>query len=180
MSVMSVPRHRRSAVRRCRTVSGYASVELLAMAMVAATPLDAAAQSAGAVVNDPRAMAAERTPQQAADLGAANAADQGVDQSIAVIDRATGQVVASLDGGRAYNAESILKLLTAAYSVFDSDIGFHSAVEVSDWLTDISLPAEVVSGIRSLVRASDLDDLVEMTSIGSVAMEIFGIDHTEC
>ncbi|HEY5881159.1 MAG TPA: hypothetical protein VIU11_19760 [Nakamurella sp.] len=45
----------------------------------------------------------------------AGAADQDVRQSVAVIERATGQVVADVDGDDRYNTESITKLFTAAY-----------------------------------------------------------------
>jgi hypothetical protein len=64
---------------------------------------------------------APETAQQAADLGTANAAAQGVQQSIAVVDRVTGELVAAHDGDRVFNAESILKLFTAAYYLLEAN-----------------------------------------------------------
>jgi hypothetical protein len=52
---------------------------------------------------------------EAADQGVGNAAAHQVRQSVAVIDRAAGQVVADVGGDRVYNTESITKLFTAAY-----------------------------------------------------------------
>ena len=61
------------------------------------------------------AAAAPTTPQEAADQGAAEAAEAGVTQSVVVVDRTTGQVLASHAGGRVYNSQSIVKLFTAAF-----------------------------------------------------------------
>ncbi|WP_395728460.1 hypothetical protein [Nakamurella sp.] len=53
--------------------------------------------------------------QQAVDRSVANAAVDGIIQSISVVDRRTGEVVADRGGGRQYISESIVKLFTAAY-----------------------------------------------------------------
>lgn len=83
---------------------------------------------------------AAATPQQIADTGRAEAADQGVRQSVAVIDRRTGELVGSAGGAEGYNTESILKLFTAAYYLVQADgqpdddlsEALHSLIEVSD------------------------------------------------
>jgi hypothetical protein len=51
----------------------------------------------------------------------ANAAAVDVEQAVAVIDRKTGQLVASHAGDTAFNAESIGKLLTAAYYLVETN-----------------------------------------------------------
>jgi hypothetical protein len=94
-------------------------------------------------------------PQQAADLGAAAAAANDVQQSIAVVDRVTGELVASHDGDHVFNAESILKLFTAAFYLLrapgapDTDLRqqLHTLIALSDngiqsdlWRIDI-IPA---------------------------------------
>jgi hypothetical protein len=60
-------------------------------------------------------------PQQAADIGATNAAAHHVTQSITIIDRTNGAVVASHHGDRVFSSESIVKLFTAAYYLEQAD-----------------------------------------------------------
>lgn len=52
---------------------------------------------------------------QAATQGVAAAAADGVTQSVAVVDRSTGMLVADIGGEQIYNTESLTKLFTAAY-----------------------------------------------------------------
>lgn len=60
--------------------------------------------------------AADQTPlQRAVDRSVAAAAAQGITQSISVVDRRTGELVADNGGDRQYVAESIVKLFTTAY-----------------------------------------------------------------
>lgn len=47
--------------------------------------------------------------------GTANAAAMDIQQSVTVVSRATGEVLASHKGGQVFNSESIVKLFTAAY-----------------------------------------------------------------
>jgi hypothetical protein len=73
--------------------------------------------SVSAIDHDPAAAAA----QQVANLGSANAASQQVEQSIALVDRATGELVAGYAADEVFNTESILKLFTAAYYLVEFD-----------------------------------------------------------
>ena len=103
----------RSVVRTTLLVStlAFATIEIVPVA--ASTRHD---RSVAAI-----ATPAPQTAQQAADLGKANAAALDVEQSIAVIDRTTGELVAVHDGDRAFNAESILKLFTAAFYLLEAN-----------------------------------------------------------
>ena len=65
--------------------------------------------------------AEQPTAQQAADLGPANATTHDVQQSVAIIDRATGELVAGYDGDRVFETESILKMFTAAFYLLRAD-----------------------------------------------------------
>ena len=53
--------------------------------------------------------------QQAVDSSAAAAAGAGIEQSVAVVDRATGETLADSGGATQYISESIVKLFTVAY-----------------------------------------------------------------
>lgn len=61
------------------------------------------------------------TPEQAVELGAVKADVRQIHQSIAVVDRVTGEVVAAHAGDEVCNAESILKLFTAAFYLVQAD-----------------------------------------------------------
>lgn len=61
------------------------------------------------------------TPQQVVALGPSYAAANDIEQSVAIVDRATGELVASSGGDEIYATESILKLFTAAYYLVQSD-----------------------------------------------------------
>lgn len=112
--------------------------------------------SAPAVAPDALSARAERrtvvaeavaTAAQLAEQGSAAASARGVKQSVAVIDRATGELVASVGGDEAYNTESILKLFTAAYYLVQADgqpdddlaEALRSLIQVSDNGVQISL-----------------------------------------
>ena len=92
------------------------------------------------------------TAQQAADLGSANAATHDVQQSVAVVDRATGELVAGFDGDRVFETESILKMFTAAFYLLRADgapdaeltAQLRTMIEVSD------------NGIQSSLWRSDI------------------------
>ena len=70
----------------------------------------------------------------------ANAAANDVEQSIAVVDRLTGELVISEGGDEVFNTESILKLFTAAFYLVESDgapdpglaADLRALIEVSD------------------------------------------------
>lgn len=121
MSAVSSP-SRRTAVRSI--VSTAVVLVISALAWSAAPAAIAGEQpsldrlrSGSAIVSDPAAAAA----QQVADLGSANAASQQVEQSIALVDRATGELVAGYAADEVFNTESILKLFTAAYYLVEFD-----------------------------------------------------------
>ncbi len=61
------------------------------------------------------AAATTLTPQQAVDQGVAAAADDGVNQYVALVDRSTGRLVASHGGDTQVISESIVKLFTVSY-----------------------------------------------------------------
>lgn len=65
--------------------------------------------------------AAASTPQQAVDAGVAAASDDGIDQHVALVDRATGRLIASSGGGIRVISESIVKLFTVAYYLVEYD-----------------------------------------------------------
>jgi len=73
----------------------------------------ALALAAEIVVSGP--VSAAETEQQAVEDAVAAAAAQGITQSVAVLDRASGEGVASSGGDRQYISESIVKLFTVAY-----------------------------------------------------------------
>ena len=62
-----------------------------------------------------RAAADTPTLQQVVDAAVAHAADDGIGQSVAVVDRSTGAVLATHGGDQQYISESIVKLFTVAY-----------------------------------------------------------------
>jgi len=93
-------------------------VTMLAFATIGIEPVAASSRFDGIVAAS--VTPASQTAQQAADLGTANAAAQDVQQSIAVVDRVTGELVAVHDGDRVFNAESILKLFTAAFYLLEA------------------------------------------------------------
>jgi hypothetical protein len=96
----------------------------------ASTPIESSSQeptttalitSTGtAIESSTPSIAATLTVSQAVQNGVANAAGGNVEQAVAVIERSTGQLVASHAGDIAFNAESIGKLFTAAYYVIDA------------------------------------------------------------
>ncbi len=81
---------------------------------VAAAPLPAPSTSLSAVVDRP-------TMVQQVEAGVASAAAVDVEQAVAVIDRTTGELIASHSGDRRFNAESITKLFTVAYYLIQED-----------------------------------------------------------
>ena len=91
--------------------------------------------------------------QQAADLGTANAAAQDVQQSIAVVDRVTGELVAVHEGDRVFNAESILKLFTAAFYL----LGGRRVLPMPSWPTQLRAMIVVSdNGIQSALWDFDI------------------------
>ncbi|GAA2015171.1 hypothetical protein JL107_08965 [Nakamurella flavida] len=113
---------------------------LLAAAMSAALILSPGTATAQPVEPVPQGAAPAPTPAQLAVWGSAAAGARGVEQSVAVLDRATGELVASVGGDEVYNTESVLKLFTAAYYLIqadgepDADLSgaLESLIEVSD------------------------------------------------
>ena len=169
-AINSHPRRRRSQVRH-RSLRGRARsiirTALLVTTLVVATtgfgPVAAAADV-------DRSMAAMTTPapqtaQQAADLGRANAAGQDVEQSIAVVDRVSGELVAVHEGDRVFNAESILKLFTAAFYLLEAN------GEPDSGLTD---------QLRTMIEVSDngiQTELWDVDIIPTIA-ERYGLPNT--
>jgi len=132
MTTGSAPRH---AVRRTLRVLAVAA---LSAAVCTGGPGVALADPPGASdsVTDTVAV------QQVAELGPANAATQDIQQSLAIVDRSTGELVAGYGGDEIYNTESILKLFTAVYYLVQSD-----------GAPDADLAAE----LRSMIVNSDDD-----------------------
>ena len=108
--------------------------------------------AAGAVLLVPAPATAANPEQAAVDAAVAAAAADGVQQSVAVVERSTGALVAGSGGGEQYISESIVKLFTVAYylvraggrpddsmaqtlrtMIINSDDGIESAL----WNTDI-------------------------------------------
>ena len=121
--------------------------QVLTVAAMALTVLTATSQVASAQipVRDDRAETDQTTEravraQRAADYGAANAAANEVEQSVAVVDRTTGALVAENNGGQVFNSESILKLFTAAFYLTESEGPPES------WLVD---------DLRTMITTSD-------------------------
>ena len=101
----------------------------------------------------PVAAAAADTPvQQVVDRSVAAAADAGIEQSVAVVDRTTGERVADNGGSEQYISESIVKLFTVAYyehraggrvddqlaaTLRTMIVNSDDAIESSLWNTDI-------------------------------------------
>ena len=95
----------------------------------------------------------QATPEQAAvDSAVAAAAADGIEQSVAVVDRSTGELVASSGGDQQYISESIVKLFTVAYYAVQAGghpddsmahllrtmiINSDDSIESSLWSTDI-------------------------------------------
>ncbi|SDO35530.1 hypothetical protein SAMN04515671_0673 [Nakamurella panacisegetis] len=90
------------------------SVVVLSGTLTVSVPLPAAANSL--------------TPQQAVDQGVAAAAEDGVHQHVALVDRSTGALVASSGGDTQVISESIVKLFTVAYYLVKYDGTLPSAM----------------------------------------------------
>ncbi|WP_420124515.1 hypothetical protein [Nakamurella sp.] len=90
--------------------------------------------------------------QDVVDAQVADAAGQGIRQSVAVVDRATGALLADNGGRRQYISESIVKLFTVAYYLVRADghpdpelaqrlrtmiVASDDAIESSLWSTEI-------------------------------------------
>jgi D-alanyl-D-alanine carboxypeptidase len=96
-------------------MSGRATLRVVALTVVllvsglAGPTVAAAADPVPPVTSTPAAAVLA-----VAEQGVANAAAQQVEQSVAVIDRSTGRLIADVGGRQAYNTESITKLFTAA------------------------------------------------------------------
>ncbi len=73
------------------------------------------------VASAPAAMANTLTPQQAIDQGVANASNDEVNQYVALVDRSTGELVASSGGDTQVISESIVKLFTVSYYLVKYD-----------------------------------------------------------
>ncbi len=90
--------------------------------------------------------------QRAVDRSVAAASDAGIEQSVSVVDRSTGELVAESGGAEQYISESIVKLFTVAYYEHQADgrldeataaelrtmiINSDDAIESGLWNTDI-------------------------------------------
>lgn len=113
----SVPSERRTVRSTARALTALA----LSMLAWGAAPAIAAAEAGDPSGNADTEDATAISVQQVAELGPANAAAQDVQQSVAIVDRTTGELVASYGGDEVYNTESILKLFTAAYYLVQAD-----------------------------------------------------------
>ncbi|HEY4993779.1 MAG TPA: hypothetical protein VII33_17030, partial [Nakamurella sp.] len=103
--------------------------------------------------------------QQAVDGSVAAAAADGIQQSIAVLDRATGVPVASTGGDEQYIAESIVKLFTVAY--YEDQAGGQ-------------LDASMAQALRTMIIYSD-DDIESSlwnTDIVPTVAARYGLDDT--
>lgn len=92
-----------------------------ASAAPAARPRSVEAPGPPTALARPASRGNAASAQQLAEQGVANAAGQDVEQSVALIDRVTGERVVSVGGDEQFNAESILKVATAAYYLIDAD-----------------------------------------------------------
>lgn len=124
----------RTAPVQAQRVSTRARVALIALLLtvgwvaVGPVPESAATVPAGTVnpagaTDDPGGCSSAAA---LAAIGVDYAADRGVTQSVAVVDRRTGILLAAVDAGRGYNTESLLKTFTATYyltSAADSGVG---------------------------------------------------------
>jgi len=79
-------------------------------------------------------------PQQAVEQGVEAALDDGVDQYVALVDRSTGELVASSGGDTQVISESIVKLFTVSYYLVE----YHS-----------HLPAGIAQDLREMIVHSD-------------------------
>ncbi len=85
-----------------------------------------------------RAAADNPTLQQVVDAAVAHAAGDGIGQSVAVMDRTTGTLMASHGGDQQYISESIVKLFTVAY-----------------YETEKNPDAELAATLRTMIIRSD-------------------------
>ena len=155
-------------------MSGRATLRVVALTVVLlvsglAGPTVAAAADPVPPVTSTPAAAVLAVAQQ----GVANAAAQHVEQSVAVIDRSTGRLIADVGGRQVYNTESITKLFTAAYylekaqGVPGPDLGAQLSrmIEVSDddiqsalWRPDIVPTVARRYGLTQSTNAPDASD----------------------
>jgi hypothetical protein len=118
-----------------------------------------------AVGNAPAAVANTLTPQQAVDQGVANASNDGVNQFVALVDRSTGELVASSGGDTQVISESIVKLFTVSYYLVEYDG---------------KLPATMSADLHEMIVHSD--DRIEseywtMAAVPAMAKR-YGLKHT--
>ena len=97
--------------RRLAAALVGALVVLVPVSPVAASPFPAGASSAPSKIS----------LQDVVDAQVADAAGQGIEQSVAVVDRTTGGLLAKNGGRQQYIAESIVKLFTVAYYLVQAD-----------------------------------------------------------
>lgn len=103
--------------------------------------------------------------QQAVDSSAAAAAGAGIEQSVAVVDRATGETLADSGGATQYISESIVKLFTVAY--YEHRAGGR-------------LDGETAGTLRSMIINSDdrIESSLWNTDIVPWAAETYGLPNT--
>lgn len=115
--------------------------------------------------NAPSALANTLTPQQAVDQGVANASDHGVHQYVALVDRSTGELVASSGGDTQVISESIVKLFTVSYYLVKYDG---------------KLPATMAADLQEMiVHSNDRIESEYWTTAAVPAMATrYGLRHT--
>ncbi|MGS0686122.1 hypothetical protein ACVBEQ_13405 [Nakamurella sp. GG22] len=103
--------------------------------------------------------------QQAVDRTVAAAFDDGIQQSVAVVDRSSGERVAASSGDEQYISESIVKLFTVAY--YEVQAGGHPDQEMAQTL-------------RSMIINSDdrIESSLWNTDIVPSMAERYGLSHT--
>ena len=125
LSALSYHPTNRADHRNPRRMGHRNTAALMASALIfVAAPAEAAevdSERERRVTTSAPPSAEQPTAQQAADLGPANATTHDVQQSVAIIDRATGELVAGYDGDRVFETESILKMFTAAFYLLRAD-----------------------------------------------------------
>lgn len=124
-----------------RVLTAAAACALLGAHGVApsgATPVPAV--SVGALGTAASVVPGMSTPQQAVDQGAADAASDGIEQYVALVDRSTGTLSASTGGDTQVISESIVKLFTVAYYLVQHDG---------------RLPSEMATDLHEMIVHSD-------------------------
>lgn len=144
------------------------SAGLVVASVVPAAPVAASVVSASPLAGVPFAAApaaVDAGVQSAVDASVDQAAADGIQQSVAVVDRDSGATVAVRDGDSPYISESIVKLFTVAY--YDTQAGGHPDAGLADRL-------------RTMIISSDdrIESILWNTSIVPAMAARYGLAHT--